>query len=803
MVRNYFITALRSLRRNKTFAFINILGLVLGISGTVVIYRIISFEQSFDTYHQSVDQIYRMALHQESAGGINKDISVQHPLGVALRNDFPDATISRIHWYTPGIFKVSNDQDVARKLRITDEMAFVENEFFSIFDFNVLAGNPEHLLDEPNTIAISVSMANKLFDLKGDDYHSVLGKTVQFENKLTLRVTGVYQDPPKNTDFNIHALMEYQGAKIYPYAAELTSWRTRNGDARCYMKLSPNRTEEATEKELREVTPKYMSSKTSNNYFALQPLRDIHMSEEYGGNSALDQSTISSLKMIAAILILTAVINFINLATAQSVRRAKEIGIRKVLGGRKGHVMIQFLGEVFIITCIAVVISLGISEGALMKLEPFLGNDLSLNILSEPSTALFLLILVVGVTFLAGFYPALVLSRYNPVDAIKNSTLTLQKGKGLSLRRGLVVLQFLISQTLIIGTLVVVFQMDFMKSQPVGFQKDNILTFPIPDNKKENLDLLRSRLASMSAVEGASFYIASPGGARSNNRGSVRYREAEGSFRVNRKNVDGKYAQVFDLQILAGEFFKDDSPSDHAVINRKFAEKLDYVDPSEAVGQRYKTSGGKSYLIVGVVENFHNRALSAELEAIHMMNGPTQYFEAGVRISPQSDVSPIISQVEDIWNSIFTEDVFVHKFLDDNIAAEYEREERVSQLFQVFAGMAIFICCLGLYGLISFMANQKVKEIGIRKVLGATVSSIVMIFSKEVVMLVGLAFVLAAPLTYYVMDGWLSNYFYRIDIGAAIFIIGIAATAIIAMLTVGSRAFKAASANPVESLRDE
>jgi putative ABC transport system permease protein len=807
MLKNYFLTAVRNLRRNRTFALINILGLVLGISGAVVIYRIIIFEKSFDSYHSNIDNVYRVAIHQETEGETQKGISVQHPLGEALRNDMPDATISRIHWYSPGVFQVDNNQGVTKKFRVTDKMAFVEQDFFSIFDFNWLAGNPDHLLDEPNSMVLSASAADKLFELDGTGYQSVLGKTVTFENKLNLKINGVYQDPPKNTDFDIHYLMEYQGAKIYPYASGLTSWQTRNGSARCFVKLPSNQTEIAAEAQLKDLSAKYLAPLgiDANVYYSLQPLADIHMSEEYGGNSAIDNAALTSLRVIALILLITASINFINLATAQSVKRAKEIGIRKVLGSSKRHLVFQFLGEVFLITLVSVVISLGLSEAALMKLEPFLGYSLGLNIISEPQTLLFLLGITIAVTLLSGFYPAVVLSRYNPVDAIKNSKLTSKKGNSMSIRRSLVVLQFLISQTLIIGTLVVVFQMDFMKSKPLGFDKENLLTFTIPDNKQENLDLLSSQIEAISAVEGISFYIASPGGASTNNIDEIKGPSGgeDDYFRANRKNVDFNYGSVFKMELLAGEFYRSGAPSNHAVINRKFMNQIGITNAEEAIGSTAETTYGRSMFIVGVVEDFHNNSMKSEMDAVFMMDGRNQFFEAGLRLNANADTRLVIDQVESIWNEIFVGDVFVHQFLDDTIAAQYETEARISELFQVFAGMAIFICCLGLYGLVSFMANQKTKEIGVRKVLGASVRSIVMIFSKEVIMLVAAAFIIAAPLTYYIMSGWLNGYAYKIDMGVSIFIIGILATAIIAMITVGSRAMNAATANPVKSLRDE
>lgn len=806
MLKNYFIAAIRNLVRNRVFSFINIIGLVLGITGAVIIYRIIAFEGSFDGYHDNSESIYRIALHQETDGDINKVVSVQHPLGAALKQDMPDAKVSRIHWYYSGIFNVKDDQNIEKKFRMDKPTAFVEQDFFSIFTFIWLAGNPNHLLDEPNTIVMSASGADKLFDLKGEGYQSLLGKTVDFENKLTLKITGVYQDPPKNTDFDVDYFMEYQGANIYPYANGLTSWETRNGSARCLIKLPKGQTEESAEAQLIELSAKYLAPTgvEANVYFALQPLSDIHMSEEYGRQSVLDSSSLNFLKMMGLILILIAAINFVNLATAQSVKRAKEIGIRKVLGSSKKHLIAQFLGEVFIITVLSVIISLGLSEAALMKLEPFLGYSLGLNMFNDPSIILFLVGLTVLVTLLSGFYPAIILSGYSPVEAIKSSR-TSKKGKGLAIRRVLVVLQFLISQALIVGTLVVVFQMDFMKNQPLGFKTDNVLTFSIPNTAKEKIDLLRAQLSGIPTIEGISFYVATPGAANTNNVDAIKNPNGgeEVEFGANRKNVDTDYLEVFDLELLAGEFIREGVPENHTVVNRKFVEKMGLQNPEEIIGETVETNYGGKLFIIGVVEDFHNKSMRSEIDPVFLMYGQNQFFEGGIKINPKGDLGFVISQVEAAWNKVFTNDIFNYQFLDDRVAKQYEREARISELSQIMAGMAIFICCLGLYGLISFMANQKVKEIGIRKVLGASVTGIIRIFTNEVMILVFVAFLLAAPLTYYIMDGWLDSYVYRIGLGLPIFAIGILVTIIIAMLTVGSSSFKAATANPIKSLRDE
>lgn len=789
---------------------INVLGLVLGITGTIIIYKVVDFEKSFDQYHTSGDQVYRMNLFYDIGAESGVYQSMVHPLGPALTVDFPDWRVSRIHWYNQGIFNVLNAQQENKLIKHSGEMAFVDPAFFEMFDFDVVAGKSQGLLTEPKTIAISTALADKLFDLKGAGYQEVIGRTLVFENQLNLKIEGVYQDPPKNTDYGLDAAIFYEGAKIYPYANGLTSWRTRNGATRTFVKLPEGQTKDNADLALKAASAKYLGESGYDlsqieAYHFLQPLSEVHLDPNTGmGN--IDQSVLKALNVIAVILILIAAINFINLATAQSVKRAKEVGIRKVLGGGRVQVIFQFLGEVLILTTASVILSLGLSEAALMQLEPFLGYSLGLNLLANPETIFFLIILILSVTLLSGLYPSLILAGYNPINAIRSAKLTARSKKsGMSLRRTLVVFQFLISQILIIGTLVVLFQMNYMTSAPIGFDTANILTFNVPENDAEKRNLLRSRLSSISGVGELSYFVATPGAASVDNFDEIKNPAGSESEKITavRKNVDAWYEDVFGFEMIAGEFYREDSPEDHTVINRKLSEALGFDEPTDALGTSLENGYGGTLMIVGVMEDFHNRSFRSVIDPVYMLKGSGQYFEAGVQIQSGVDYSSIVDQVNAVWSDIYTKDVFEYGFMDENIVSQYANERKISQLFQCLAGVAIFICFLGLYGLISFMANQKVKEIGIRKVLGASVQQIMMIFSKEVTVLVLIAFVIAAPLAYFVMNLWLSGFEFRIAFGAKIFVIGVLVTFTIAAVTVGSRALTAALTNPVKSLRDE
>jgi len=810
MLKNYFKTAFRNLIRTRVFAIINILGLVLGITGAIVIYKVVDFEKSFDQYHTNAEDVYRLFIHYSDGQIISNNPSIMHPLGPDLQLKQPDWDVSRIHWYYNALFKITNPQVEEKLLRVENGMAFVEQPFFNMFDFDFVAGDEKHLVDEPNTVAMSVSAADKLFGTNGSGYQDLIGRTFQFENQLTIKITGIYNDPPKNTDYGLDYLFFYEGAKLYPYSGGLTSWGTRNGSTRTLIKLPKGVTYETGNQQMLSYSDEYMKRagyrlpEGAEAYISIQPLSDIHLNED-NGFGRIESSALDTMIIIAVILILIASINFINLATAQSVKRAKEIGIRKVLGGGKKQLVLQFLGEVFLITVLAVVLSLGLSEALLMKLEPFLGYSLGLNLLSNPNTIIFLFLLVITVTLLSGLYPSMVLSAYKPSEAIKSKALSSKKSKSsFSLRRGLVVFQFFFSQLLIIGTVVVMSQMDFMANKDVGFNTEGIVTFSIPDRDEEKLNLFKSRIQNIAGVEEVSYFIATPGAAGTNNTDAIKDpRNAENDKIVaNRKNVDPYYGELWGLELLAGEFYKNETPDDQTVINRELAEQLGFENPQDALGQKYVTSWGSTFTIKGVVENFHNRSMHSGIEPLYMLKGQSQYFRAGVQINA-TDNQIVVDEVGEIWEEVFTDDVFEYSFMTEAIAQQYDTEYRVSELFQTFAFVAIFICCLGLYGLISFMANQKVKEIGIRKVLGASVQSIMLIFTKEVLVLITIAFILAAPLAYLGMTEWLSSFTYRVDLGVKIFVIGAISTLGIAAVTVLSRAMKAAVANPINSLRDE
>jgi len=510
--------------------------------------------------------------------------------------------------------------------------------------------------------------------------------------------------------------------------------------------------------------------------------------------------------VIGVFLIITACINFINLVTAEAIKRSKEVGIRKTMGSSRGQLIVQFLGESSLVTLFSVLLAIAFAQLGLSFLNPFLDLSLSLNFLSDGALWIFLISVTVIVALLSGLYPSLIVSGFKPVFAIKNQ-ITNKNSSGYNLRRGLVVLQFFISQFLIIGTIVLISQMNYFKNKDLGFRKDAILTVPIPENQRygfqdgsSKMRTLREEVSRLKGIELASLSNTPPSsGSVSSTDFQVEGKDEHYGTQV--KAIDGHYLSLYDLKLLAGASVLDLDTAQGFVVNEKLASMVGFTNPHDIVGKTIKM-WGKKLPVVGVVQNFHTVSLHDPVEATVMLNRIRNYETLSLRVNP-TDVQATIKEVQQKWEATYPDFIFSYQFLDEQIKEFYEREQKMSVLLSVFTSLAIFIGCLGLFGLATFMANQKTKEIGVRKVLGASVESIVFQFSKEYVKLVIIGFLLAAPVAWYVMSHWLNDFAYKIEIGPSIFIAGLGISSGIALITVSYRSLRAATVNPVNSLRSE
>jgi ABC-type antimicrobial peptide transport system permease subunit len=522
-------------------------------------------------------------------------------------------------------------------------------------------------------------------------------------------------------------------------------------------------------------------------------------------NKIISHELINVLWLISAFILLIACVNFINLSTAQAVNRAKEIGVRKVLGSNKSQLRVQFIIETFLIVTSAVLLAVLITLLALSSLNRLLELSLSFTILIHPATIFFLLAVTIGVTVLAGFYPSVVLSGFNPIHALK-SKLTAKTTKGISLRRGLVVFQFIIAQVLIIGTLVIVQQMNYFMNQPLGFDKDAIVNVPYrPDSTGGKLtDYLKQQLLSNGALA-VSFSSNSPMEDDNNMFTTFKFNHAlkDEDFQAITKFADDDYVPTYKLQLVAGRNLKPSGITQEFLVNESFVKNLGLKNPEDVLNKEISIMGGLIKCpVVGVLKDFNDRSLRQTLAPLLIATNSTMYRQASIKLAT-SNIASTMKSIKKIWEQRFPNYVYEYRFLDEKIASFYKQESQLAQLYKIFAAIAIFLSCLGLYGLASFMAAQRVKEVGIRKVLGATAGSIIYLFSKEFIMLIAIAFAVSIPIAWYYMHQWLQYYAFRINISWWVFAAGGFAALVIALVTISFQAIKAAIANPVKSLRTE
>jgi predicted permease len=807
MLKNFFVTAFRNLKRNKTYSLINILGLALGISSALVLFKFISFHKSFDTHQSNYEQLYRLVRHEISANNTDKDIGVPIPLLKAFRTEYPDVgEVAMIQYAEKGQFTITNDQGNQTRF-LEENIGFADESFFRLFDVEMIAGNKETALSGLGQVILSASLVTKYYGYTGVNVSQAVGKTIRLDNKVDLIISGIMEDPPLNTELPFKAIATFLSAKdIFPLFSE-TNWGSVSSSTNMFLLKNESVTEEDIEAKLADLIAKYQPEEKDTEEIHLQPLSDVHHNEAYisQAGEVVSKQLLWGCAVVAVILIITACINFINLATAQAVRRAKEVGVRKVMGGSKAQLITQFMSETFLITMVAMVLSLGISELVLNRLDWLLGYELTLDLANDPVMVTILFGIVVTVTLLAGLYPSFILSSLSPVGAMRRSKSGAVSGK-FNMRRGLVVAQFFISQFLIICTLVVISQLNHFYQADLGFTKKSIVSFNMPEPGHSKERLLKDRLLSNPNVEMLSFHVGAP--LSKNNLGSnFNYAPLanDTDFDAQFKVVDENYLDLFGIELLAGRnLTAADTLLENALISETVMHMIGFDDPQEVVGVKVKTSfnGGKT--IVGVFKDFHAYSLKTEMRPIFMIGFPRFNLEGAVRIAgDEAKVNEVMATVQREWEQLFPEYTFESTVLEDSIAEDYKQEADLLTLFQIFSGIAIFIGCLGLYGLVAFIANQKTKEIGVRKVLGATVSQIIAIFSKELLSLIAFSFLIAAPLGYYVMDRWLQDFEYNVSVEAWMFLAAIAFTLLIGGFTTGFRSLRAAKANPVDSLRSE
>ncbi|MFN8353338.1 MAG: ABC transporter permease [Spirosomataceae bacterium] len=804
MLKNYLTVTIRNLLRNKGFAIINTLGLAVSIACCLLIALVVQFETGFDKHHARFDRIYHVVTDEVYADGAMHSSGVPIPAGEAIRVDFPQLEkVARIHaQFGSQITVLKNGQPTDKKFIEDAALFFVEPAFFQIFDFPLVTGKVQ---EDPNTVVLTKKWASKYFG----DWKNAQGQFLKLDNDLTLKVTGVMEDIPVSTDFPVQIAISYKtfSAREGHYGYN-THWGSNSSNDHVYILLPPNLSSESMSRLFPAFCQKhYEKDSNSKKSHQLIALAENHYDETYGSlmGGAFKKSTIWTLLLIGVLILVMACINFINLATAQAVRRSKEVGIRKVVGSSWAQLVRQFMGETLLIVLVSVGVAVLLAELALPFMNLLTNLPEATPFLAQPLMWALLGAITLSVTFLSGFYPALVLSGFEPVKALK-SRITFQTVGGLSLRRSLVVLQFVISQLLVIGTVVAIMQMNFVQNIDLGLNKEAVLVTNLPPNDSLNLaryEGLKNQLAQLSTVKSVSFCSDAPSSDNNWDTNFAFDHRKDEEFNSSLKFADADYFKTFGLRLVAGRSFVQSDTSREVVINETMLHKLGYQKPELILGKEFKLGGrGQWKPIVGVVKDFKANSIREAIKPISIHARKRFYNNIAIKIEP-TQIDQTEAQIKAIWEKTYPDYVYQSRFFDEQIANFYRQEDRLSLLFRIFAGIAIFIGCLGLYGLVSYMAVQRTKEIGIRKVLGASVGNVVWNFSKEFLLLVGTAFVIAAPIGYYVMSRWLENFVFKIDMGVGVYLIAGGLSLVVALLTMGYKAFQAATLNPVKSLKTE
>jgi cell division protein FtsX len=791
MLRNYVKIALRKLNRHKSYTLINVVSLSLGIACAILIFTLVKYHLSFDTFHADQDRIYRITteLHAEK---VTYSTGVPNPMGEAFKRGYDVAeVVGRIGFLKGQVIAVSPEK------KFEEEVAFADPDFLRIFNFPLVEGSSQAALQERNTALVTDRIAKKYFGNQDP-----IGKLLKLGNSLVFRITGVLQDLPATTDFHTEIYLPYDNLQDHaPWLVEKDWWVGFNKEMQCFIRLKPGVSAAMVDsKILPAITDKYYDKENAKLFhFKLQPLSDVHYNPKLRGYT--EKKNLWTFALIGFFLVVTACVNFINLATAQALGRSREIGVRKALGSMQGSLFWQFITETAFIAGLAMTIALGLAYLAVPFVNQWFDIELAINPLTDPYLLAFLLGLLVIVIFCSGAYPGLILARFQPVLALKGKV-SQQSVGGFSLRRGLVVAQFAISQLLIIGTLIVTNQLRYSQQADMGFRKDAIVILPIPDNQKSKISTLGAQLSEMAGVENVTFFDSPPATEFLASTG-IRFdsRPKNESFNISYKTGDDQFVPTFKIPILAGRNLVPSDTVREYLLNETAVKSLGLASLQDVIGKS-ATINGKLGTIVGVMKDFHFKSFRTAIEPLCLTTRREMYNSCGIKVNP-ANLGATLDHFEKAWTALYPSSIYTYRFLDEDIDRLYKLDTMILRLIQAFAGIAIFVGCLGLYGLVSFMAAQKKKEIGVRKVLGASTSGILWLFGKEFSRLLLVAFMLAAPLAWWVMNKWLANFVYRIELGAGIFILAILITFLVALLTVGFQSVKAALVNPIKTLRTE
>lgn len=791
MFRNYLISTFRNLRKNRLHSFINIAGLAIGLACVILILLFVRHELSYDSFNRNKDRICRVVIDSIKDDGTFPMAPTMLPLAPALRRDFPEVERAA---------RVSQRSSIlvrAGENRYYESLHFADPEIFSIFDMPLKQGNPASALAQPYSLILTEALAEKYFG-RSDP----VGRILRIDNVQDYTVAGVLQKIPDTFHLRIHMLASFDSLKNQE-KDRWEAWDTFSNDY-TYILLAAGADPEELEKRLPDFQQKYAGAEIARKQILrLQPLQDIHFSSlNYEDAITYERGYLYAFSAIALFIMILACVNFMNLATARSAGRAREVGMRKVVGARRTQLILQFLTESILIAFVAVVGAVGLVYLFLPRFGTFLNRQIAFDLPHNPGLAAMLLAIALFTGFFAGSYPALMLSAFSPVRTLRSKLI--RANRRLSFRTVFVVLQFAVSITLIIATLAVYQQLGFMKSKELGFFSDQVVVIPLQNSPlRQDPEPFKNAISNHTDVLGVSCASGTPGSGRSHASNYMFDTPAgEKEIYIQTIYTDFDYVQTFGLKILDGRDFSNRFSTDRGktyILNETAARQMGWDSP---VGKYIARGGGNPGEVIGVVEDFHYYSMRAKIRPMALNIRPSQFSYLAARIRP-GEASRTLGFLEETWNRFAPEYPFEHFFTDEKFDRYYRYEQRVGELFGLFAILAIVISCLGVFGLISYTAEQSTKEIGVRKVLGASTTSIVLLLSKRFVRWVLWANLIAWPLAWFAMHKWLEGFAYRVSINPLFFPLAGLTALVIALVTVSYHSIKTAFTDPADSLRYE
>jgi len=829
MFKNYFKTAWRNMLHNRTSSLINISGLSIGIACTLLIVIFIKNELSYDRFHRNADRIFQVVLNGNMDGQEFWAGNTPPPVGAALTSNIPEVE-SFTRFYKPNDMVVRYEQtNAAEKFFTEKNVLAVDSNFLQLFDFKIVEGNAATALMKPGSVVITEEMAKKYFGDDPDSYRDPIGKTLLIgQDKKPFAVTAVIKKLPSQSSIQFDFLAPVADFPV----VKRFSWSWVWLQMMCYVKLKENvPTDKTSIHQLESKFPAMVKVQAANAFkrigkpfdeflssggkwnLHLMPLTDVHLRSASIAMPWL--SHISNIKYIyifgsiALFIVLLACVNFMNLSTARASKRAKEVGIRKVTGSTRAQLVKQFLSEAFLYSFLSSIIAVALVAVLLKGFSMIIDEPISFQTAFTPSIWLSLLALTIITGLLAGSYPALYLTSFKPVLILKGKNLFSGNKKDLLIRNGLVVFQFTISTIMIVGTLVVLKQLRFFRNTDMGFNKENVLIVTSTDRLGESEESFRDAVTQIPGITTASITTSIPSGGAFGDSYKAQPDDNVAEVKdigLNSFMVDESFIPTLNIKVLQGRnFSKTFSDSASIILNQEAVRQIGWKDP---IGKWVQYPGGDDvrFKVIGVVKNFNIESLQAAITpfALFHLSSKTYGFGHNVIAKIRSeDLSKVINQVETRWKGFASSEPFDYNFLDAAFDSQYRSEHRLGSIFSIFAALSIFIACLGLFGLSAFMAERRTKEIGVRKVLGASVPSVVMLLSKDFLRLTLIAIVIAFPVAWYFMSKWLEDFAYRIDITWTIFLLAGLGTLIITLVTISFQAIGAAVANPVKSLRTE